>query len=192
MPEISEADLLQNSKLRELVQGLAKNPRTARQFAQLVKSHDPSLDIKEPPPDPAEERFAKLEQELAAEKKAREEDRVKREQDGKLDGIRSKQEREFAQLKGEKWTEDGLKAVQELMESEGILSPLIAASHIEKLHPPAAPVGPSASGGWNFFESVADGDADLKKLIETKGESVPLIDKMVRDTLTDIRGPQRR
>ncbi len=78
------------------------------------------------------------------------------------------------------------------MEDKGILDADIAAAYFEKQHPPQAPVTPGGSGAWNFMDMPADGDADLKKLVETKGESEQLIQKMAIDALNDVRGASRR
>lgn len=186
--EVDEAEVQQSRKLKELVETMAKDPRTRREFTKLVKTVNPESKLPDPPAEPWEDKVTALEKQLADERKAREDAEAKRAQDERLGTIKQRQDREFGELRQAKWTDDGLKKVQELMDQEGILSPLIAASHIERLHPPQAPVTPSGSGSWNFAELSDDGDADLKKLIDTKGESMPLTDKMVRDALADHRG----
>lgn len=189
--EIDEVELQQNVNARRVLEGLAKNPRTARKLYDLVKEVEPNAKISEPAADPYEARFDALQKELLAEKKAREEDAQKREQDTKLQSIETKQTEGFAALRRDKWTDDGIEKVKKLMEDRGILDVDVAASYIEKQFPQQQPVVPNGTGAWNFMDMPGDGDADLKRLIETKGESSTLLDKMARDALTDIRGQQR-
>ena len=92
----------------------------------------------------------------------------------------------------EQLTAAGEESVRKLMEEKGITDPEIAWAYHQRLHPPQSPIQNSGSGAWNFLEPPADDQVDLKRLIETKGESIPLIDKMARDALADIRGQQRR
>lgn len=190
--EVDELELQQNRSLRALVEGLAKNPRTAKKLHSLIKEIQPDAKLAEPPADPYEDRFATLEKELAAEKKARADESAKREQDTKIQSLQQKQDADFADLRRNKWTDDGIEKVKKIMEERGILDVEVAASYIEKQFPQQQPVTPNGSQSWNFLELPADNNDDLKKLIETKGESAPLLDKMARDALADIRGQQRR
>jgi hypothetical protein len=41
-------------------------------------------------------------------------------------------------------------------------------------------------------EAAGDADADIKKMIETKGQSEALLNKMVNNTLQEVRGTSRR
>lgn len=190
--EVDELELQQNRSLRALVEGLAKNPRTAKKLHSLIKEIQPDAKLAEPPADPYEDRFSSLEKELAAEKKARADESAKREQDTKIQSLQQKQDADFADLRRNKWTDDGIEKVKKIMEERGILDVEVAASYIEKQFPQQQPVTPNGSQSWNFLELPADNNDDLKKLIETKGESVPLVDKMAREALADIRGQQRR
>ncbi len=191
--EIDETELLQNRQLRGMIEALGKNPRTAREFAKLVKEVNPDAKINVPPPDPLEERVAKLADELAEERKARAEDKAMSEKDRKLAQIAHDRDVGFAQLRQQRWTDDGLKKVEELMEQKGILDPLIAAAYIEKQNPLPEPVTPNASGSWNFLEPQAiDADANIKALLDSKGENDMVADKIALTALSELRGQQRR
>jgi hypothetical protein len=191
--EIDEVELQQHRNLKTLVERMLQDGRTKKQVTAAIKTINPKAELTDPEPEPWEAETKSLREQLAEEKKLREEAEAKRDQDAKIAAIAVKQEKGWDRLKSERWTEEGLKKVKELMDSEGILDPLIAASHIEKLNPPHSPIAPnSGSGPWNFMEPPAEEDVDLKKLIETKGDSMPLVDKMVRDALADVRGTPRR
>ena len=190
--EVDELELQQNRSLRSLMEGLAKNPRTAKKLHSLIKEIQPDAKLAEPPEDPYDKKLTALENELAAERKARQEAEAKREQDDKIQSLQTKQDEGFAELRRNRWTDDGIEKVKKVMEERGILDVEVAASYIEKQFPQQQPVVPNGSQSWNFLELPADNSDDLKKLIETKGESVPLVDKMAREALADIRGQQRR
>jgi hypothetical protein len=128
-------------------------------------------------------RIAELEAKIAAEAAARE----KAGADAKIASLQAKQEEAFARLRKQRWTEEGITGIKKLMDEHAILDVDIAASAFEKLHPPAAPIQQGRVGGWNLFEAPQDDDADWKKLLETKGESEPLVDNLARKALVEHR-----
>lgn len=192
--EVEEAELLRSQQARKFVESIWNNPKARRKLLEAqkeVKPDDPM--VKElDKPEPYEEQFAALRKELEDEKKSRIEAEAKREQDLKLSELRKVRSDGLEKLRGEyRYTADGIKAVEEIMEKKGILDPLDAAAIFERDHPQQAPIAPN-SGSWNFLEPVPDDSADLKKLIETKGENNPLLDKMTREALMEIRGSAPR
>ena len=78
------------------------------------------------------------------------------------------------------------------MEERGILDIEVAAAFYEKQNPPQVPATPRGMGGWNFVEQVNDSEADLKKLLDTRGNNEVLADKMAREALNEFRGATRR
>jgi hypothetical protein len=91
------------------------------------------------------------------------------------------------------FTEDGIKAIEELMAKEGITNHKIAADSWERDNPPAMPAMPGGTGGWNFLDqSASDSDEDIKKLISTRGDNDSLVEKMALQTLAEMRQSQRR
>lgn len=193
MPEIDETELLQLRRLHGVAQKMNANPEAKKLLERAYKAVEPNaptpaLDqeklIQEPLAE-ANKRIAALEGELKK-------DKEDRESASKLSQLNAAVESGFAKLRQEGWQDDGIKKVDELMKEKGILDPLIAAAYIEKQHPKQDPVTPSGSGSWNFIDGVQDGEADLKKLIDSKGQSEALSDKMARDALTEVRGSTRR
>jgi hypothetical protein len=68
-----------------------------------------------------------------------------------------------------------------------------AVAIFERRNPPTTPIAPGGSGAWNFMDDASgDADADIKKMIETKGNSEALLNSMVNKTLQEVRGTQRR
>lgn len=192
--EVDEDELVRDRKLRAVVAKIYSNPKAKLLLQQAHKEVDPEaqtpdLDAQKPIDDAISGMKQELSNFIAETKK----EKAEREDRERLESLNGRITSGLADLKRQGWTEQGIKGVQELMEKYGIVDPEIAASHYEKLHPPATPAMPGGTGAWNFLEMPAEDDVDLKKLIETKGESAPLLDKMVRETLAETRGqPVRR
>jgi hypothetical protein len=189
--EIDETELLRLRRTGETVGAMLKSPSAKRKLLEALKDvhpEDPAVKELERP-DPTEDRFSKLERELAEERKARADAEAEREKNSKLDDIRREQAEGFDKLKRARWTDDGIAKVKAVMEEKGILDVAIAATWIESQMPPAAdPVTPGGNGAWNFQDSLTDGDVDLKKLIEAKGENEGLLRKMAGEAIAEVRG----
>lgn len=190
--EVDEEELLRDRKLRDTLGKIVANPKAKLLLQEAHKMVDPQaitpeLDAQKPVNDQMTE-FGKKIDDFISKQETKEADREKQ---SKLDALNANIAKGLDKLRSERWTEDGIKGVQEIMEKHGILDVEIAASHYEKLHPPQDLVKPGG-GSWNFFETPSDDDADLKKLLDTKGQSMPLTDKMVHEALADVRGQARR
>jgi hypothetical protein len=186
--EIDEAEFLRGKKAREFVETLWANPKARRRMLEAqreVKPDDPMVKELERP-DPVEERFAALAKKLDDQEKAMADDKATREQAEKLSAFKKQRDDGFDALRREGWTDKGLEGVEELMTKKGILDPLDAAAIWEKANPPQNPLTPR-SGAWNFLEPTGGGDEDLKKLIDSRGESNPLLDKIIHDAISDVR-----
>jgi hypothetical protein len=193
--EVDEAELLRSQQARKFVESIWNNPKARRKLLEAqkeVKPDDPMVKALDEP-EPYEEQYKALRKELEDEKKARIESDAERKQEAKLSELRKIRNDGLEKLRGEyRYTADGLKAVEEIMEKKGILDPLDAAAIFERDHPQQAPIASNSSGAWNFMEPVPDDSEDLKKLIDTKGENNPLLDKMTREALMEIRGSAQR
>jgi len=190
--EVDEDELVASRKLTSLVSAMMKNPKAKLKLQEAVKEHDPSyvtpeLDSQRAVQEPIDE----LRKELAAERKAREDEKAERERNDKLRALDGQVEAGFAKLRSEGYMQPGLDEVRKIMDEKGILDPLIAAAYWEKLHPPPTVVTPvGAIGSWNFTDT-SDGSDDVKKLLETQGRSEPLADKMAMAALADVRNQRR-
>ncbi len=90
-------------------------------------------------------------------------------------------------------TDPGVLKVKAIMEEKGLLDVDDAVAIFERRNPPPAPIAPGGSGAWNFMDDTAagDADADIKKMIETKGNSDALLNTMINKTLGEVRGSRR-
>jgi len=191
--EIDEVELLRLRRQDQTVHALMANPKAKRKVLEAYKEHDPSakipeLDMEEAARKPVED----LSKTVAELQKQMADDKAEREKQAKLDQLNGNVEAGFAKLRRGGWQDEGIEAVRKLMDEKGILDPEIAAAYYEKQHPPQAPATPSGVGGWNFVENVQDSEADLKKLLESKGNNESLADKMAREALQEVRGALRR
>lgn len=192
--EVDEAELLSLRRVQKTVGSMLNSPSAKKKLASALKeiAPDDPLSKEADKVDPTEQRFAELEKRNQDLEQKLKDDTDKRERDIKLDGIRREQEAGFDRLRQAKWTQDGIDKVKKLMEEKGILDVEIAAQYIESKMPPQNPITPHGTGGWNFLEQPKDTDADLKSLIESKGENTSLLMKMAGDAINEVRGTSRR
>jgi hypothetical protein len=191
--EIDEEQLLRDQKLRAQVERLLANPDAALLIEKAAKLVDPNaktprLDQQKIVEEPVSKLEAKMDAFITAQNKANEE----REAERKRAELQNQVATGLGRLRANGWTDDGVKGVEKLMEEKGILDVDIAAAYFEKQHPPQAPIKSGGAGAWNFLDQAPEGDADLKKLVENRGQSEGLIDKMAMDALAEIRGQSRR
>ena len=192
--EIDEADLLRLRRVDNVVREMERNPSAKKKLLNALKDvrpDDPAVKGLERP-DPTEQRFTAQEETINALKKQIEDDKAERERQDKLGRLQADQDRAFEALRAEKWTEDGIAKVKKVMEDKGILDVAIAAKWVESQMPPQSPLSPIGTGAWNFMDQVNDGEADLKKLIETRGENDSLLRKMAGEAISELRGTAPR
>ena len=193
MAEIDEVELQRLIRQDKTVHALMANPKAKRKVLEAYKEHDPSARIPElDAEEAAKAPVTALEKQVAELSKQLADDKAEREKQVKLAELNGSVDSGMGKLRRAGWTDEGLAEVRKLMDEKGIIDPEIAAAYYEKQHPPATPVTPSGVGGWNFVENVQDGEADLKKLLDSHGNNEALADKMARDTLAEVRGASRR
>lgn len=194
MVEVSEEDLMRDKNLRAQVERILSNPDARLLVEQAAKIVDPQA--KTPTLDQrkvVEEPISALRKEMTDFIAAQNKDREEREAKSKRDEISNQVSSGLGRLRASGWTDEGVKGVEKIMEEKGILDVDIAAAYFEKQHPPQAPVKSGGAGAWNFMDLPTDSsDADLKKMVENRGQHEGLIDKMAMDALAEIRGQPRR
>lgn len=188
--EIDEAEFVRLQGLNNFAHKMLTHPEAGKLVEQAAKIVDPST--KTPRLDAAEHQLAPvkaMQDELAAMRKHLEDRDAEVAHNQTLTALKSQRDNGIATLRSQGWTDAGIKAVEELMEQKGILDPLDAAAIHEKHHPPQNVAMPGSTGGWNFMEGMQsdDSDADLKKLIETKGEVDSVADGIARKALHEVR-----
>jgi hypothetical protein len=193
--EVDETEYANGQETIKAVREMLAHPDAAllvERARKLVKPDVPTprLDAHKQANEPIE----KLHGEIAELKKSLADKDAEREKNEKLAMLADKIEKGNAKLKSEGWTADGLKALDEFREKEGILDPIHAAAVYEKLHgAQVAPATPSSSiGSWDFTQPSTQDEDYTKKLLETRGESESLVTQQAMKSLADFRGTNRR
>lgn len=193
--EFDEEDLRASVTLRNTIATWMKNPAAKRKLLEAHKAYDPKAEIPElDQPDPLEAKVAPLTADIAALRKELADERAKAEADKSLGALKRSIEEGFERLRRTEGLQPaGEEAIHKLMDEKGITDPEIAYSHLIRMHPPQSLVTPGSNGVFGFLEPQPDTETDVKNLIASKGESTPVVDKMIRDALTEFRGqPVRR
>ncbi|MFA5897710.1 MAG: hypothetical protein WC829_01225 [Hyphomicrobium sp.] len=193
MAEIDEVELMRLRKQDQTVHALMGNPKAKKKIFEAYREANPNARIPElEMEEAAREPVMKLEQTVADLQKQIADDRAEREKQAKLSALTGNINSGKAKLRKDGWTDEGIGAVEKIMEERGILDIEVAAAFYEKQNPPQVPATPRGMGGWNFIEQVNDSEADLKKLLDTRGNNEVLADKMAREALNEFRGATRR
>jgi len=193
MPELSEVEIQRLQTQDRTLHSLMGNPKAKKKILEAYKAANPEASI----PELEIEEAAKapvmaLEKDIADLKKQLADEKAENEKNAKLAKLGDSIESGMTKLRQAGWFDEDLKKLREVMDERGIVDVDIAAAYYEKQHPPQEVVTPRGVGGWNFIDNVQDGEKDLQKLLETKGNSEVLADKMARDALNEHRGTMRR
>jgi hypothetical protein len=173
-----------------IVRKIASNPANARAIEAMHKGVDPNVATPLADADKiANERVGLLEKQLADMKKEHDDERKKDEEERTISSTKAKWEEGRQKLRDAGFSTSAIEKIEkEIMEPKGIIDHEDALTLYEKANPPPAPVMPGGVGAWNFLETPPeDKDSDIKRLIETRGNSDVVADKMARDALNDFR-----
>jgi hypothetical protein len=191
--EVDEAEILEARRLKGVLAQITADPKRKARLEMLHKEVDPNVptptnDLLKPVDDAVSavsKQIADLTKQLADEK-------AENERKANLLALTSRVDSGLAALKQQGWMDDGIAKVKAIMEEKGLLDVDDAVAIFERRNPPPAPIAPGGSGAWNFLDDVTnDADADIKKMIETKGNSESLLNSMVNKTLSEVRGSRR-
>jgi hypothetical protein len=198
--EVDEDEWNRMTTLRAVAAKIVSNSSARKMLEQAHKMVEPNaptpmLDAEAAHLAPIKETEKRLSEEIAALKKEREDE--KREQT--LASIAQRQQDGLNRLRRNGYTDEGVAAVQKLMEDKGLLDVDDAVAIFERNHPPQVPATPG--GGitgqpWNFTD-VGAGEADksIQQLIDTRGGNDSLVDRMAANALNEFRqsmGTSRR
>jgi hypothetical protein len=195
MIEIEEDDFNRARQTQSVVAKLLAHPKAALLVEEARKLVEPEA------PTPHLDRhkeanapLAALQKEFDDFRKKVEDDKAEGEKNTKLSALAKRVDDGNARLLSEGWTKDGIKALDEFREKEGIIDPIAAAAYYEKLHgAQVAPATPSSSiGSWDFTQPSTQDEDYTKKLLETRGESESLVMNQAMKSLSDFRGTNRR
>lgn len=193
MPEIDESQLANYRTLQEFVQRGLAHPEGRKLLKQAEKLLYPDRAV--PEVDAAAEvraevdaKLKTLDEKMAALDAA---EAKRKEEEGKATLARQWQGgRDLLRAGG--YTDEGVTAVEKLMEERGIFDHEAAAALHEKMHPPPEPTTVGGSTAWNFFEKPAD-EGPLKNALAALVEGTDLqgesfLNAAIPLALREVRG----
>jgi|SRR5215831_8284585 len=169
---------------------IASNPKNARALEAMHKEVDPNVSTPLADADRvANDRIEALQKQVSEMEKKRDEERKKDEEERVLTATKAKWSEGQQKLRDLGFSSAAIEKIEkEIMEPKGIIDHEDAATLWEKANPPPAPAMPGGVGAWNFLDTPPeDKDSDIKRLIDSRGGSDAVTDKMARDALNEFR-----
>src|SRR5258707_14540505 len=192
MVEIDEAEFNRLRALQSVASKIVANPAARKQLEAAHKLVDPNaatptIDAENNQLAPVKELETKLNERIAAFEKLQDDEKKQR----TLDALALKQTEGLAKLRRAGYTDEGVAAIQKLMEDKGLFDVDDAVAIFERNNPPQAPVTPGGIGSWGFTDMSGESDKSIQDLISSKGENEQVADRMARDALNEFRGQRR-
>ncbi len=191
--EVDESEFAALKRVRDTVAKIANAPEAKKLMQKAHKLVDPNAVTPDLDADEAETKtktewqtkFQELEAKIAT-------DKAEREKNDSLAALNSKFEAGRAALRDQRYTAEGIEAVEKFMNERGIPDHLVAAAYLEKQNPPQEVMNPRAFGSFNFVEPPKDDDTFLKALLDSKGDDDSAVLKAAVEAVGDLRGNARR
>ena len=191
--EVDESEFAALKRVRDTVAKIANAPDAKKLLQKAHKLVDPNAVTPDLDADEVETKnktewqtkFQELETKIAT-------DKAEREKNDSLAALNSKFEAGRAALRDQRYTAEGIEAVEKFMNERGIPDHLVAAAYLEKQNPPQEVMNPRAFGSFNFIEPPKDDDTFLKALLDSKGDDDSAVLKAAVEAVGDLRGNARR
>src|ERR1700733_7794528 len=190
--EVDESELGHLKKIQATLAKINADPEGKRLLQKAHKKIDPQAITPDLDADAEKEKLttdtttkiAELEAKILA-------DKAEREKNESLAALNKKFEDGRAELRKQRYTPEGIEAVEKFMQERGIPDHLVAAAYLEKQNPPQEILSPRAFGGFNFVEPPKDDDAFLKALLDSKGDDDGAVLRAAADAVGDLRTTRR-
>lgn len=193
--EVDEATYLQQKGVIDVLSRVAQNPKAKLLVQQAHKLVDPNAATPDLDRENSEnERVSALQKQIDDFKAAQEKEKREAAEQRRLEDLQLRIDSGLSKLRTEhRLTDEGVKKIRDIMESEGIVNPDTAFAVFEKRHPPPLPENPRGNGAWNFmtFDETDQGAEYAKKLLESKASNDLVLDREVHAALNDVRGASR-
>lgn len=189
--DIDESEYNNLVALRGVAAKMVAKPESRRLLEQAQKLVDPNaatplLDQERLQAEP----LTALKTEMQAKIDALQKERDDEKRDNALNAIAARQTTDFAKLRKGGYTDEGIAAIQKLMEDEGITKVDNAVAIFERANPPAMPSTPQGGltgSSWGFADVNAESDKSIQELIATRGQNDSVSDRMAAAALNDFR-----
>jgi hypothetical protein len=184
--EVDESQWNSAQNVVRSVTEIMKDPKRRMRLLELQKEAEPNAVIPEldaqKPVQEAIDGISKKFDEFRAEMQT---EREKRQNDDKLAEFTKKYEAGRKVLGANGYNDDGIKAIEKLMEERGIADHEDALVIYERLHPPQQPIKSTSAAVSSFLaqaRSDADGGDELnKRLIASRGQDPWVLDRMIEN-----------
>ena len=191
--EVDESEFAALKRVRDTVAKIANTPEAKKLMQKAHKLVDPNAVTPDLDADEADTKtktewqtkFQELEAKIAT-------DKAEREKNDSLAALNSKFEAGRTALREQRYTAEGIEAVEKFMNERGIPDHLVAAAYLEKQNPPQEVMSPRAFGSLNFIVPPKDDETFLKALLDSKGDDDSAVLKAAVEAVGDLRGGQRR
>jgi hypothetical protein len=188
-----EAELLASRSVVNTVNAMLANKDARKLLLQARKITDPNASIPEiDAAVPVRAEVDEMKKLLEEDRKERQKERDEQAQALAMERANAAVGQQRERLRAQGWRDEGIAEIEKFAAEHGVPDLEIAASHWEKLHPPAEPATPNGSGSWNFFDDqTSENDKKfVETMINTKGEDEGALNAEIRAALTEVRGSQ--
>ena len=197
--EVDEATLAKNQQLVGLINKMLAHPEARKKVMAAHKDVDPTVVIPEidaaKPLDDAMAAITKRMDDFMADQEKRAKDREDAERKATFV---TNFEKGRAGLRAAGVTDEGITAVEALMEKHGIIDHEIGWAAFSKLNPEPTPLPPAPNFGFNglFDSSDKNPDEFLKAMHASRGLDEAALDRRIHEVITETRqqygAPQQR
>lgn len=191
--EVDEADFVSNNKLRDTVRKMMANPQAAKLLKLAETEIDPTVVHPEIQMERVlDERVGAIQKSVSdfitESKAAREKDESER----RLDKLQNSIDAGIAKLRSEEGlTDEGEKALRELMVKKGETDVFDAWAVFQRHNPPPPPAAPSSGRMFDVISAAKSGDDEfIKGMIESRGDNQGLVDKIAWEAINEVRADQ--
>lgn len=188
MPEvmIDESELENYKSLTGFIQKALANPKTRESILRAQKTLNPDASIPElDAAEPLRNELTAMREEMKTFREETLREKQDRDQAEKMSKMSQKWEQGRDRVRAQGYSEDGIKAVEALMENEGILNHEAGLAYFERLNPPSDPIAVGSSRFDLFGQK--EGDDDFMKSLMESGGDMSVFDKGLNKILQDVR-----
>lgn len=188
--EVDENEFHNNKKLVNLVQSMLKNPESRKRVLEAHKIVEPGVSIPEiDARAPVEAAVAAVEKRFTDFVATQEAERKKEREEAQKNDFVAKFESGRNRLRDAGYTDEGIKKVEDLMSSAGIVDHVIGEAAFSKLNPEPEPAPPAPNFGFGgiFSDNSKNPDEFLKSMHASRGNDEAALDKRIYEVLQETR-----
>lgn len=187
--EIEESELAALHRVSKFTESALANPKTRASLLTIQKVLNPEAVIPEIDATAQVMSVVKeLKDEMAADRKARDEERAKDDDARRTNGLQAKMMAGQKLLADHGYEAEGVKKIEELMLAEGISSYAAGMAYFERLNPPSQPADSSRTSRFGDLSGNADiQSADFKELWDSQGQSENWLQKSLAESRQQFR-----